>query len=538
MGRRADAVAPAEEAVTLHRDQAAANPAYLPDLAGALNNLGIRYSEVGRRADAVAPTEEAVTLRRDQAAANPAYLPDLAGALNNLGIRYSEVGRRADAVAPAEEAVTLYRGPGRRQPRLPARPRHGAEQPRHPLQRGGPPRRRRRPRRGSRHPAPRPAAANPAYLPDLAMAPEQPRSRYRARTAGLPPGMRMRPGRRHWAPSPFARPQGGACCWKRPSVPPQVKPPPMSWPAVALTPPPAGPTLFRVHAACRELRHRDPDLFDHQWQERLATPQPMWLSLDDTTLTTVGDWLQTPTHLLARDYHLHHADLLARPERPTALDELALLGFDPALIGQYRPLLDADGEQAIRAAYQPLILQETLATWLDADIPDQQRLLADNRDMLLSSQAATLLGQWAAANPGDIALKFGAAMLTLAREGLDSTVLAAADDPEQLGTLLGGLLTAGNTQLLLAATQLLLCLNLDDPTTATAEFYQAAALALTGHTQEATQAVQAAARHDPTSTNRWLSILAQQVPAHPQLAPLIQALVARPPDEPDNTASP
>ena len=44
----------------------------------ALNNLGIRYSEVGRRQDALAPTEEAVRLYRDLAAANPAFLPDLA----------------------------------------------------------------------------------------------------------------------------------------------------------------------------------------------------------------------------------------------------------------------------------------------------------------------------------------------------------------------------------------------------------------------------------------------------------------------------
>ena len=100
-----------------------ANPAFLPDLAGALNNLGIRYSEVGRRHDALAPAEEAVQLYRDLAAANPAFLPDLAAALNNLGIRYSEVGRRQDALAPAEEAVHLLPGPGRRQPRLPPRPR-------------------------------------------------------------------------------------------------------------------------------------------------------------------------------------------------------------------------------------------------------------------------------------------------------------------------------------------------------------------------------------------------------------------------------
>ena len=109
VGRRADAVAPAEEAVTLYREQAAQNPAFAPNLAAALTNLGACYSEVGRRADAVAPTEEAVTLRRKQAAQNPAFAPDLATALTNLGARYSEVGRRTDAVAPTEEAVTLRR---------------------------------------------------------------------------------------------------------------------------------------------------------------------------------------------------------------------------------------------------------------------------------------------------------------------------------------------------------------------------------------------------------------------------------------------
>ena len=65
---------------------------------------------MGRRAEAVAPTEEAVNAYRGLAADNPAFLPDLAMALNNLGIRYSEVGRPAEAVAPAEEAVDAATG--------------------------------------------------------------------------------------------------------------------------------------------------------------------------------------------------------------------------------------------------------------------------------------------------------------------------------------------------------------------------------------------------------------------------------------------
>ena len=124
VGRRQDALAPAEEAVQLHRELAAANPAFLPDLATALNNLGIRYSEVGRRQDALAPTEEAVQLRPGAGRRQPRLPPRPRQALNNLGIRYGEVGRRQDALAAAEEAVQPAPRAGRRQPRLPARPRH------------------------------------------------------------------------------------------------------------------------------------------------------------------------------------------------------------------------------------------------------------------------------------------------------------------------------------------------------------------------------------------------------------------------------
>ena len=109
MGRPHEALALAEEVVSLRRELAAANPAFVPDLASALTNLGVRYSKVGRPHEALAPTEEAASLRRELAAANPAFMPDLAMALNNLGIHYGGVGRRQEALAPAEEALTLYR---------------------------------------------------------------------------------------------------------------------------------------------------------------------------------------------------------------------------------------------------------------------------------------------------------------------------------------------------------------------------------------------------------------------------------------------
>ncbi|MBI2304795.1 MAG: tetratricopeptide repeat protein [Chloroflexi bacterium] len=112
VGRRDEALAPAQESVAIRRELAAAQPdAFRPYLATSLNNLAVLLSEVGRRDEARAPAQEAVALYRELAAAHPdAFRPNLAGSLNNLAIRLSEVGRRDEALAPAQEAVDLYRG--------------------------------------------------------------------------------------------------------------------------------------------------------------------------------------------------------------------------------------------------------------------------------------------------------------------------------------------------------------------------------------------------------------------------------------------
>ena len=107
LGRPADALPATQEAVTIRRELAAANPdRYRPDLAASLSNLGVWFSELGRPADALPATEEAVTIRRELAAANPdRYRPDLAGSLSNLGVRFSELGRPADAL-PATQVLS------------------------------------------------------------------------------------------------------------------------------------------------------------------------------------------------------------------------------------------------------------------------------------------------------------------------------------------------------------------------------------------------------------------------------------------------
>jgi tetratricopeptide (TPR) repeat protein len=112
VSRHDEALDAAQEAVALYRRLAETNAdAYLPDVAGALNNLSYRLSYVSRHDEAVGAAQEAVALYRRLAETNAdAYLPDVAGALNNLSNQLSRLRHRNDeALDAAQEAVALYR---------------------------------------------------------------------------------------------------------------------------------------------------------------------------------------------------------------------------------------------------------------------------------------------------------------------------------------------------------------------------------------------------------------------------------------------
>jgi hypothetical protein len=109
LGRRQEALAPTEEALKIYRELAKTNPAFLPDLAMALNNLGVFLSEVGRRQEALAPTEEALKIYRELAKTNPAFLPDVAMALNNLGYRQLQLDQPEIARNAYEESIEILR---------------------------------------------------------------------------------------------------------------------------------------------------------------------------------------------------------------------------------------------------------------------------------------------------------------------------------------------------------------------------------------------------------------------------------------------
>jgi hypothetical protein len=101
----------ASQQVTQDRaDTTGGEPDAANRLAGSLNNLSVRLAALGRREEALAASQEAVTIRRELAAARPdAFRPDLAAALNNLSVRLAALGRREDALAASHEAVTIRR---------------------------------------------------------------------------------------------------------------------------------------------------------------------------------------------------------------------------------------------------------------------------------------------------------------------------------------------------------------------------------------------------------------------------------------------
>ena len=111
LGRREDALAAIQEAVTIGRELAAARPdAFRPDLANSLNNLAARLADLGRREEALAAIQEGVTIRRELAAARPdAFRPDLAMSLSGLSYLLGGLGRREDALAASQEATRVYR---------------------------------------------------------------------------------------------------------------------------------------------------------------------------------------------------------------------------------------------------------------------------------------------------------------------------------------------------------------------------------------------------------------------------------------------
>ncbi|MEJ2858660.1 MULTISPECIES: tetratricopeptide repeat protein [unclassified Saccharothrix] len=118
LGRYAEALAPAAEAVEIRRELADLEPdQHLPELARSLYGLATTLSELGRDREALAADERALRIRRDLTHADPAgRRADLARSLSGTGMTLLRLGRLGDALAAHEEAVEIRRDLARADP--------------------------------------------------------------------------------------------------------------------------------------------------------------------------------------------------------------------------------------------------------------------------------------------------------------------------------------------------------------------------------------------------------------------------------------
>ncbi|MEU0359763.1 tetratricopeptide repeat protein [Streptomyces cyaneofuscatus] len=150
------------------------------------------------------------------------------------------------------------------------------------------------------------------------------------------------------------------------------------------------------------------------WEEETFTPVPEWLALRPETLELVSAWMFAPNWPRSRDFWSENAEALSGRAAGTALDELAVL--DPHGAQRHAVLRDAVLVHGVTAAYDPLILSEQLAEWLEcADWAESRAYLEEHPRLLTVTP------------PQDTPLAH-VAMLDIGRaEGLDAAYRLVAD---------------------------------------------------------------------------------------------------------------
>ncbi|MCG5437837.1 tetratricopeptide repeat protein, partial [Micromonospora foliorum] len=457
-------------AVTAYRELAATNPAFLPELAGALNNLGTRHSEVGRQSDALAATEEAVTLYRELAATNPAFVPNLAGALNNLGNRYSEVGRQLDALAPIEEAVTAYR---------------------------------------------QLAATNPAFLPDLASALNNLGNRYSE--AGRPAEQEA-----IWSAvlADASPPDMAYLLLTRTASADAGISEAVDWLTTTLRQAPADRAMLgALHDQARRHRRPDPDRFDRAWTAS-AGDLPTWLTLDPGLLATAQEWINTASYQDERDFLAAHPELLA-PAADGAVTD-ALLTVNDHAAQRYVALRNLARTDGVAAAYGPLLLNFLAVEFAAADPATQATMLTEHEELLTDGarDALAVLARQDTTGAADRA----DAILALAQVGAAEPALDALIYPEKFTDLMASIAESPDPAALDATAFLARTSAETDAAAAAADFYAAVASTLADDLDEAADILTTARRLAPEQTAAWINRLANIGRRHPAALNLISVL--------------
>ncbi|MFI7286387.1 tetratricopeptide repeat protein [Streptomyces anulatus] len=379
----------AEEAVALCRELAARRPAdFRPGLAAALRTLARSLAGTGDPQGALPPAREAVDLLREH---GDAVLADLADSLQVLGTYVELNGDAEGAVEAFWEAVALHRSLALEAP--------GA-----------------------------PDAALVSALDDLARALARTGEHAAAieefdetvkEFAGAGPATARR--------LVVERSAFLLRC-------------PAPWPATGVTElvnwldedaeRTVGADSVTVRARQALRAYGDIAAVHTAWEEETFTPVPDWLALSPGTLDLVVTWMFAPNWPRSRDFWSEHAEALGSDEAATALDELAVL--DPHGAQRHALLRDAVLVHGVTAAYDPLILREQLAQWLECADWTESRAYLEEHPRLLAVQP-----------PEDTPLAH-VAMLDIGRaEGLDAAY-RLVEDREALQAYVDRALEAGD----------------------------------------------------------------------------------------------
>ncbi|MEW2068107.1 tetratricopeptide repeat protein [Streptomyces sp. NPDC007346] len=379
----------AREAVALHRELAAEDPEeFRPGLAAALRTLARSLAGTGGPEEALPPAREAVELLREQ---GDAFLPDLARSLQVLGTHLELNGDAQEAVEAFWEAVALHRSLALETP--------GTS-----------------------------AASLVSALDDLtralartgehAAAIEEYEETVKEFTAADPATARRLGVERSTfllrCPAP----------WPTTGVAELVTWLDEDGEAVG------SPDTVTVRARQALRSYGDAAAVHTAWEDETFTPVPDWLALPQETLDTVSAWMFTPNWPRSRDFWSGNAEVLGSEEAATALDELAIL--DPHGAQRHATLRDAVLVHGVTAAYDPLILSDQLAEWLECADWAESRAYLEEHPRLLTVEP-----------PEDTPLAH-VAMLDIGRaEGLDAAY-RLVEDREALQAYVDRSLEAGD----------------------------------------------------------------------------------------------
>ncbi|WP_405549671.1 tetratricopeptide repeat protein [Streptomyces globisporus] len=338
----------AREAVALHRELAAERPeVFRPGLAAALRTLARSLAGTDGPEAAAGPAREAVELLREQ---GDAVLGELADSLQMLGAYVERNGDADGAVEAFWEAVALHRSLALETPRS------GPDAP--------------------------PVSALVSALDDLARA-------------------LLRTGEHAAAIEEFDESvkeftEAGPATARRLAVERSafLLRCPDPWPATGVgelvnrldeeAERTGGPDAVTVRARQALRGYGDTAAVHTAWEEETFTSVPDWLALARETLDLVSAWMFAPNWPRSRDFWSRNAEVLGSAQAAVALEELSLL--HPRGARRHALLRETVLDHGVTAAYDPLILQEQLAQWLECADWKESRAHLEEHPRLLTVQ--------------------------------------------------------------------------------------------------------------------------------------------------------